>query len=60
MNETEGGSKFRMYFVVATSFDSIRHGAGIRLQNDPNADPRPITTASAMMAPTMPTITMSK
>jgi hypothetical protein len=28
-------------------------------QNDPNAEPSPITTASAMMAPTMPTITMS-
>jgi hypothetical protein len=30
------------------------------IQNDPNAVPRPMTTPSAMMAPTMPTITMSK
>jgi hypothetical protein len=48
--------------------DTARQGKGrgknslddASAQNEPNAVPRPMTTASAMMAPTMPTITISR
>lgn len=54
-----GGAPLRRCAICTAGRRSInRHPPAA--QNEPKAAPSPITTTSAISAPTMPTITMSK